>query len=41
MKRVVDTGLAMINALGLDKESALSAIIDGKSGISTIESFNT
>lgn len=31
----------MINALGLDKESAFSAIIDGKCGIRTIESFDT
>ncbi len=41
MKRVVVTGLGMINALGLDKESAFSAIVDGKCGIRTIESFDT
>lgn len=41
MKRVVVTGLGMINALGLDKESAFSAIIEGKCGIRTIESFDT
>jgi len=41
VKRVVVTGLGMINALGLDKESAFSAIIDGKCGIRTIESFDT
>lgn len=41
MKRVVVTGLGMINALGLDKESAFSAIVDGKCGITTIESFDT
>lgn len=41
MKRIVVTGLGMINALGLDKESAFSAIIDGKCGISNIESFDT
>ncbi|MDQ7046750.1 MAG: beta-ketoacyl-ACP synthase II [Sulfurovum sp.] len=41
MKRVVVTGLGMINALGLDKETAFSAIIDGKCGIRTIESFDT
>ena len=41
MKRVVVTGLGMINALGLDKESAFSAIIDGKCGIANIESFDT
>ena len=41
MKRVVVTGLGMINSLGLDKESAFSAIIDGKCGIKLIESFDT
>ena len=41
MKRVVVTGLGMINSLGLDKESAFTAIIDGKCGIRTIESFDT
>ncbi|RLA68893.1 MAG: beta-ketoacyl-ACP synthase [Epsilonproteobacteria bacterium] len=41
MKRVVVTGLGMINALGLDKETAFSAILDGKCGIRTIELFDT
>lgn len=41
MKRVVVTGLGMINALGLDKESAFSAILEGKCGIKKIESFDT
>ncbi len=41
MKRVVVTGLGMINALGLDKESAFSAIVEGKCGIKNIESFDT
>jgi len=41
MKRVVVTGLGMINSLGLDKESSFSAIINGKCGIRTIESFDT
>lgn len=41
MKRVVVTGLGMINVLGLDKESAFSAMIEGKCGIRTIESFDT
>lgn len=31
----------MINALGLDKESAFSAIVEGKCGIRNIESFDT
>ncbi|MCF6205477.1 MAG: beta-ketoacyl-ACP synthase II [Sulfurovum sp.] len=41
MKRVVVTGLGMINSLGLDKESAFSAIVEGKCGIKLIESFDT
>ena len=41
MKRVVVTGLGMINSLGLDKESAFSAIVDGKCGIKEITSFDT
>ena len=40
MKRVVVTGLGMINSLGLDKESAFANILDGKCGIKTIESFD-
>jgi len=31
----------MINSLGLDKESAFAAIVEGKCGIRTIESFDT
>jgi 3-oxoacyl-[acyl-carrier-protein] synthase II len=41
VKRVVVTGLGMINALGLDKETAFAGIIEGKCGIKTIESFDT
>lgn len=41
MKRVVVTGLGMINSLGLDKESAFTAIINGKCGIKHITSFDT
>ncbi|MBA1421090.1 MAG: beta-ketoacyl-ACP synthase II [Epsilonproteobacteria bacterium] len=41
MKRVVVTGLGMINSLGLDKESAFAGILEGKCGIKTIESFDT
>ena len=40
MRRVVVTGLGMINALGLDKESSFAAIIDGKCGIKQISSFD-
>ncbi len=40
MKRVVVTGLGMINSLGLDKESSFEAIINGECGIKTIELFD-
>lgn len=40
MKRVVITGIGMINALGLDKESSFKAICDGKSGVKHITSFD-
>jgi len=40
VKRVVITGLGMINSVGLDKESAFTAILEGKCGIKTIESFD-
>ena len=41
MRRVVVTGLGMINALGHDKESSFSAMLEGKCGIGKIESFDT
>ncbi len=40
MKRVAITGLGMINCLGLDKESAFDAIVNGECGIKTIELFD-
>ncbi|MGG7073632.1 beta-ketoacyl-ACP synthase II [Campylobacter sp. 9BO] len=40
MKRVVVTGIGMINALGLDKESSFKAICEGKSGVKRITSFD-
>ena len=40
MKRVVITGLGMINSLGLDKESAFKAIVEGQCGIKTIGLFD-
>jgi 3-oxoacyl-[acyl-carrier-protein] synthase II len=39
-KRVVVTGIGMINSLGLDKDSSFKAIVDGKCGIKKITSFN-
>lgn len=41
MKRVVITGLGMINALGHDKDSSFEAIINGECGIDHIKSFDT
>ena len=40
MKRVVVTGIGMINALGLDKESSFKAICEGKTGVKEITSFD-
>ncbi len=40
MKRVVVTGLGMINSVGNDKESAFKAICDGECGIDTITLFD-
>lgn len=41
MRRIVVTGLGMINAVGNDKESAFANILDGQCGIDTITSFDT
>ena len=41
MKRVVVTGLGMINALGMDKESSFKAIVEGKCGIKRVTLFDT
>ena len=41
MKRVVVTGIGMINSLGLDKESSFKAIVEGQCGIKSINSFDT
>lgn len=40
MRRVVVTGLGMINALGLNREDSFKAIIDGRCGVKTISSFD-
>ncbi|WP_428737933.1 beta-ketoacyl-ACP synthase II [Sulfurimonas sp.] len=40
MRRVVVTGLGMINSVGNDKESAFKAICDGECGIDTITIFD-
>ncbi len=41
MRRVVVTGLGMINALGHDKESSFEAVVAGECGIDYITSFDT
>ena len=40
MRRVVITGLGMINAVGSDKESSFKAILDGECGIERITLFD-
>ncbi len=40
MKRIVVTGMGMINAVGNDKETAFKAICDGVCGIDTITLFD-
>jgi 3-oxoacyl-[acyl-carrier-protein] synthase II len=40
VKRVVITGMGMINSVGNDKESSFKAIVDGKCGIGTISLFD-
>ncbi|PSM52277.1 beta-ketoacyl-[acp] synthase II (KASII) [Campylobacter blaseri] len=40
MKRVVITGIGMINSLGLDKDSSFKAICDGKTGVDYITLFD-
>ncbi|OIP55201.1 MAG: beta-ketoacyl-ACP synthase II [Helicobacteraceae bacterium CG2_30_36_10] len=40
MRRVVVTGMGMINSVGNDKESSFKAICDGKCGIDTITLFD-
>lgn len=40
MKRVVVTGIGMITALGLDKESSFKAICEGKTGVKKITTFD-
>ncbi|AFL69209.1 beta-ketoacyl-ACP synthase II [Sulfurospirillum barnesii] len=41
MRRVVVTGIGMINSLGLDKESSFKAIVEAQCGIKSISSFDT
>ncbi len=41
MRRVVVTGIGMLNSLGLDKESSFKKIIEGECGIKEITLFDT
>ena len=41
MRRVVVTGLGLITALGTGLEKSWTAIKEGKTGVKTIESFDT
>ncbi|MDR2342736.1 MAG: beta-ketoacyl-ACP synthase II [Campylobacteraceae bacterium] len=40
LKRVVVTGIGMINSVGLDKDSSFKAIVEGKCGIKKITLFD-
>lgn len=40
MRRVVVTGIGMINAVGLNREDSFAAIVEGKCGIKRITSFD-
>lgn len=40
MRRVVVTGIGMINAVGLNREDSFAAIVEGKCGIKRIASFD-
>ena len=40
MRRVVVTGIGMINAVGLNKQDSFKAIVEGKCGIREITSFD-
>lgn len=40
MRRVVVTGIGMINSVGNDKESSFKAICEGECGIDTITLFD-
>ncbi|NPA55120.1 MAG: beta-ketoacyl-ACP synthase II, partial [Epsilonproteobacteria bacterium] len=40
MSRIVVTGIGMINSVGLDKETSFTNIIDAKTGIKKISSFD-
>jgi 3-oxoacyl-[acyl-carrier-protein] synthase II len=41
LKRIVVTGLGMINSVGMDKESSFKAIVEGECGIKRISLFDT
>jgi len=41
LRRVVVTGIGMINSVGLEKESSFKAIVDGQCGIKSITLFDT
>ena len=41
MRRVVVTGIGMVNALGLNKDISFQRIVKGECGIKHIESFDT
>lgn len=40
MRRVVVSGIGMVNSLGLNREDSFKAIVEGKCGVKTISSFD-
>jgi len=40
-RRVVVTGLGVVSSIGIGKEQFWQSVINGKSGISKVESFDT
>ncbi len=41
MKRVVITGIGIVSAIGTGKDAFWSALLEGKSGISPVSTFDT
>ena len=41
MNRVVVTGIGMVSPLGLDRESTWEGLVEGRSGVDQITSFDT
>ena len=40
-RKVVITGMGMVNAVGLDRDTCWKAMVEGKNGIATLDAFDT